>query len=211
MINLFHNIEGKNQEKLLYTLEATRLKFSKNEYILDKITEKNIVGLVITGSLQIIKTDYSGNRTIIDELKPADIFGSDISPLRGNEYEIFTKEESVIYIIDFDSILNLSLDRHYHQQFMKNLLEIMNEKMKMKNERIEILTKKSIRNKLLEYFNIESNNVGKREFILPFNFTELADFLAIDRSAMSREIKYLKEDGLIVVKGKRITLLYDKY
>ena len=135
------------------------------------------MGLVITGSLQIIKTDYSGNRTIIDELKPTDIFGSDISPLRGNEYEIFTKEESVIYIIDFDSILNLSLDKHYHQQFMKNLLEIVMHKLQEKNERLEILTKKTIRNKILEYLKIMRTKHGSRFVYLPFNFKDLADYL----------------------------------
>jgi len=76
------------------------------------------------------------------------------------------------------------------------------------DKRIEILTKKTIRNKLLEYFNITSKKNGSRNIYIPFNYTDLADYLAIDRCAMSRELKYLKEEGLIETKGKRITLLY---
>ena len=74
--------------------------------------------------------------------------------------------------------------------------------------RIEILTKKTIRNKLLEYFKIVSTKNNSKNIYLPFTFTDLADYLAIDRSAMTRELKNLKGEGFIEIKGKRITLLY---
>ena len=77
-----------------------------------------------------------------------------------------------------------------------------------KNERIEILTKKTIRDKLLEYFNIYRKKHASKIIYLPFSFTDLADFLAVDRSAMTRELKNLKEEGFIETKGRRITLLY---
>ena len=92
---------------------------------------------------------------------------------------------------------------------MKNLLEIIMNKLQDKNERLEILTKKSIRNKILEYLNIMRRKHGSKIVYLPFNFKDLADYLVIDRSAMTREIKYLKEEGFIEVKGKKITILYD--
>ena len=82
--------------------------------------------------------------------------------------------------------------------------------MTEKNERISMLTKKTIRNKLLEYFNIMSKKYNSKYIYLPFNFTNLADFLAIDRCAMSRELKYLKDEGFIEIKDKKITLLYEK-
>ena len=211
MINPFQNISPKNREKLLYTLESSRLTFPKNELILSNINQGNIIGIVIKGMMQIIKTDYNGTRTIIEELEENDIFGTIISPL-SNEYDILTKEESTVYIIDYDEIKNLDLEnKSYYNQFLKNLLEIIILKIEERNNRIEILTKKTIRNKLLEYFNIESKKNGLRVINLPFNFTDLADYLAIDRSAMSRELKYLKEEGFIEIKNHKITLLYDKY
>ena len=71
---------------------------------------------------------------------------------------------------------------------------------------MEILTNKTIRNKLLAYFKIMSRKNNSRVIYLPYNYTDLADYLAIDRSAMYRELKNLKEEGLIEVKNKRITL-----
>ena len=84
----------------------------------------------------------------------------------------------------------------------------MSDKIKKNNERIEILTNKTIRDKLLAYFKINTiNKVVK----LPFTLTDLADYLAVNRSAMSRELKNLKEEGLIEIKDKKIKILYDLF
>jgi len=88
------------------------------------------------------------------------------------------------------------------------MLQLLSNKLKNMNERIEVLTKRTIREKLLEYFSILSKKKVSKSFLLPFSFTDLADYLSIDRSAMMRELKNLKEDGFIESKGKRITLLF---
>ena len=77
-----------------------------------------------------------------------------------------------------------------------------------KNQKIRILTKKTIRNKLLEFFDIEQELHHSKNIYLSSTFTDLADYLAVDRSAMTRELKSLKDEGFIVIKGKKITLLY---
>ncbi len=84
----------------------------------------------------------------------------------------------------------------------------MNDKLNEKNERIQILTKKTIRNRLLEYFSMAKTKSGSNNIYLPFSFMALADYLGVDRSAMSRELGYLKEEGFIEIKGKRIKLTY---
>jgi len=112
------------------------------------------------------------------------------------------KEDTKIVVIDYNSIITEEGSKYsYYTQFMKNILEIYTEKINNKNERIEILTKKTIRDKLLEYFKIISKRNG-------MSFSELADYLAVDRSAMSRELKNLMEEGFIKKDGKKITLLY---
>ena len=90
---------------------------------------------------------------------------------------------------------------------MQNLFSIVNDKIKFKNDRISILTNKTIRNRLLEYFNVNITK-GTKYVYLPFNFSDLANYLGVDRSAMTRELKYMKEEGFIEIKGKRITCLY---
>ncbi|MDE5538945.1 MAG: Crp/Fnr family transcriptional regulator [Bacilli bacterium] len=212
MTDLFNQISYQNKQKLLRLLEADTLNCKKDQTILSIIKNDNFLGIILTGCIQIIRTDHNGIRTIIEELEENDVFGSTISSLQNSEYDIITKEDTEIILIDYRNIINCKENnKSFYNQFIKNLLQITTAKIKDKNERIEILTKKTIRNKLLEYFKIISNKHGSKYIYLPFNFTDLADYLAIDRSAMSRELKYLKEEGLIEVKGKRITLLYDKF
>ena len=210
MTYLFNQISSGNQEKLLRILEAETLNFKKDSPILSIIKNVNFIVFILTGCVQIIRTDHNGVRTIIEELEENDIFGSTISSIKNSEYDIITKEDTKTIIIDYKNIINFpDNNKSYYSQFIKNLLEITTAKIEAKNERIEILTKKTIRNKLLEYFSIISKKHGTKYIYLPFTFTDLADYLAIDRSAMSRELKYLKEEGFIEIKGKRITLLYE--
>ena len=172
----------------------------------------NIIGIIKEGCIQIIKTDDNGNQIIIDELTTGEVFGSYIAFFNNKDYSIQTKEESEIIIIDYDILMNFNQNtKEYYNQFIKNLLTIIMEDMKKTTERLEILTRKTIRNRLLEYFNISLKNSGTKHIYLPFNFTDLAHYLAVDRSAMMRELKYMKEERIIEIKGKRITLLTDKY
>lgn len=207
MKQLFSKISVKDRDKLLKSLESNTLNFKKNTTILSTL-EDNVIGIILEGYAQIIRTDYNGNRTIIEDLEEGMIFGSAISSLASNECNIITKEDTTILLIEYDRILNSTNNCSYYNQFIKNLLDITTSMIDEKNERIEILTKKTIRDKLLEYFNITSKKHGSKIIYLPFSFTDLADYLAVDRSAMSRELGYLKEEGFIENKGRRITLLY---
>lgn len=209
MVNLFHNISEKNQEKLLRLLEANTFTFKKDMTILSTIGNENIIGIVVSGYIQIIQNDYNGNRTIIEELEENSIFGSMLSGISNSEYEIVTKEDSKIIILEYDRIIDgVKNNYSFYTQFIQNLLQLMSDKIIEKNDRIEILTKKTIRNKLLEYFKIISKRHGSKNIYLPFTFTELADYIAVDRCAMSRELKNLKEEGFIEIKSRKITLLY---
>lgn len=209
MKNLFKNISPKNKEKLLKKLEANTLHFKENTVIFKTIKKEDIFGIILEGCIQIIKIDYNGNKTIVDELEKDDIFGTQISSLNNDEYDIVTKENTKIIIIEYNRIININENnKDYYNIFLKNLLEIIINKIIEKNERIEILTRKTIRNKLLEYFRILSKKNGTKKLYLPFSFTDLADYLAVDRCAMTRELKNLKDEGFIEIKQKRITLLY---
>lgn len=207
-MNPFYNIDDDEKKRLLKDLEAITYEFNKNEEILKKIRNRNFIGIITEGLIQIIKTDYNGNRTIIEELSENDIFGTRISSLANNEYTVNTKDITKIIVIDYKQLIQSNNSNSYYNKFIKNILEIIIKTVNDKNDRIEILTKKTIRNKLLEYFKIISTKNKSKNIYLPFTFTDLADYLAIDRSAMTRELKYLKEEGFIEIKNKRIILLY---
>ena len=86
------------------------------------------------------------------------------------------------------------------------MLKLLSQKIVELNERVEILSKRSIRDKLLSYFELLASSNPKRSFLLPFTYTDLADYLSVDRSAMMRELKNLKEEGFIQTNGKKITI-----
>lgn len=210
MINLFTDISPKNKEKLFKIFRASTVKFTKGINIISYMDRHNTIGIIEEGSLDIIVTDYEGNITLIDELHENDIFGSMIySAVLNPECSINIKENSVVTFIDYAEITNAEfIKSEFYINFMQNLLTIVFEQMSLKNERIEVLTKKSTRDKLLAYFNQLAKKQGIKTVYLPITLSDLAKFLCVDRSAMMRELKYLKEEGMIETKGKKIQLLY---
>lgn len=209
MDELFNNISELDKAKILSDLEVQTLFFKKNKIILSNIREENIIGVVIDGYLQIVKNNYNGTKTIIEDLKRNSIFTTKASFISNNEYNVITKEDSKIMLIDFENVLNYVKNTNYFTIFLKNLLKIMSDKNEESNERVQILSNSSIRNKLLSYFKIMSKRNKSKIIYLPFNFTDLADYLAINRSAMTRELKLLREEGFIEINNKKIKLLYD--
>ena len=209
MQSAFQNISTNNKKKLLSLLESKVEYFTEGSSILTNYTNENIVGIIEEGMIQLIKTTDNGNKTIVQDLSKDEVFTTNVNTLI-NDTDIIALEDSKIIIIDYDYILeNLNNNKEYFNQFIKNLFVIMNEKILEKNERIQVLTKKSIRNKFLEYLNIQSRKKGSRNIYLPYNYKDLADYLGVDRTALAREISSLKQEGFIETKGKKITILYD--
>ena len=207
MTKIFDNISLKNKEKLLLKLHTFNVNYKENTVISDILNDPDEIAIIEKGYIQIIQNNYNGTSNVIEELYEGDIFSLSTLFL-SNSYDIITKEDCEVLLISYTDLVNFDENDKVYDQFIKNLFIISNERLKEKNERIEVLTKKTIRNKLLEYFKIMSAKNGSRYIYLPFSFGALADYLAVDRCAMSREMKYLKEEGIIEVKDKRITLLY---
>lgn len=212
MQDLFENISSKNKEKLLKLLKVNTVLYTKNVNILSNVNRDNFIGIVDEGCLQIVFNDYNGNSVIIEELNENEIFGNLISSINSDDISCITKSNTKITYIDYDDIINADIVKNdFYIIFVQNLLKILGSQLNSKNERIEILTKRSIRDKLLEYFKILSQKKGSKIFTLPFTFIELANYLCVDRSAMTRELKYLKNEGFIKIDGKRVSLLYWYY
>lgn len=206
----FEGLTKSQIKKLLDLLGVHVYKFNKNQEILPTIKNENIVGIILDGYAQILNIEYNGNEIVIDNLYKDSVFGTNISLTNSENYQIIAKQDTDVLVIDYDKLINpQNLNHNYFNIFFRNLFDIINIKMKEKNERIKVLEKKQIREKLLEYFEMEykkghlNNNI-----FLSFSFKDLADYLAINRSAMFRELKHLKEEKLIEVKNRRVTLLY---
>ena len=210
MATPFEGLTKSQINKLFDLLGVHVYKFNKNQEILPTIKNENIVGIILEGYAQILNIEYNGNEIVIDNLYKDSVFATNISLTNSENYQIIAKQDTDVLVIDYDKLINpQNLNHNYFNIFFRNLFDIINIKMKEKNERIKVLEKKQIREKLLEYFEIEykkghlNNNI-----FLSFSFKDLADYLAINRSAMFRELKHLKEEKLIEVNNRKVTLLY---
>lgn len=205
----FADLSALQQARLFDLLEIHRYKFNKNQEILPTIKNENIIGIILDGFAQIINIEYNGNEIIKEELIKDSIFGTYISGTNSENCQIIAKQNTEVLVIDYNKLMNpANLKYAYFNIFLKNLFSIINNKLKNQNERVKILEKKQIREKLLEYFETEYKKSRLRNIYLPFAFKDLADYLAINRSAMFRELKNLKEERFIEVNDRKITLLY---
>lgn len=209
MVSPFTGISDKEQKKLFTLLRAHIYNFDVNQNILSILKNDDVLGIIENGYAEITRIDYNGNKSIIEQLDQNSIFGTTISSIDNNEFSIITKEPTSVIIIEYHKLAEREFTKYiFYNIFIQNILKIINEKIMQKNQKIRILTKKTIRNKLLEFFDIEQELHHSKNIYLSSTFTDLADYLAIDRSAMTRELKSLKDEGFITIKGKKITLLY---
>ena len=207
--SIFKDIDKKDITKMLKCFDAKTRIFKKDSIIMNYIGNTSTVGIIINGTAELIRNDYNGNRTIIETLTKDDIFGEVFSSYNIDELSIKASEETEIIFIDYCHIIKRCTKAcPYHSKLVENTLDILSEKIVNNNERIEILAKRTIREKLLAYFDIMSKKKLSKTFTIPFTYTDLADYLGIDRSAMQRELKNLKEDNIIKTNNKKITLTY---
>ena len=209
MTNLFANLSDKEIKKLMQILKSNTITYRKNINILSNRTRDDYIAIIDSGSIQIIFNDYNGNKTVIEELSAGEIFGSLTYSLNNDEITCITKEETQITYIEYNQITNDEIIKNdFYIIFIKNLIKLLSDQLNISNQRIELLTMRTTRDKILGYFNHQSTIKGGKTFIMPITFTELASYLSVDRSSMTREISYLKDEGFIRTNGRRITLLY---
>ena len=185
--------------------------FSKNEVITSYIEKRNQLCILISGNADLVRYDLNGNRTIVEHFSQYDAFGEVFYAVTtNNELLVEAREKCEVLFYIYDDIRNkCRTNCKFHQMLAEDLPELILNKVTDLNMRIELLTKRSIRDKLLGYFNLVSSRYLSKSFSLPFSLTDLADYLSVDRSAMMRELKLLKEDGFIDKTGNKITLLYE--
>ena len=198
-------------QKLLTSCEKVQLKtFEKNEIITTYIVNRNQVCIVLEGCADLMRYDFNGNQTVVEKFNKFDVFGEIFYKINtNNELFALAHKNSEILFFTYDTLLTkCKRNCDFHRTLTSNLSELFLNNIIELNLRIELLTKRTTRSKILSYFDILSKGSLQKTFILPFSYTDLADFLSVDRSAMMREFKLLVDDGFIKKNGSKITLLY---
>ena len=209
MENIFEGISNKNKRKLLKNLGADTLHYKKDQSVIRLFKDDNIINFIVKGNVKVVLNNINGNQIVTEDLYDGDVFSSTINYIDENETDAIVTEDTEIISMNQQDIIDFKDNsKSYYNTFIKNLFIIMTEKISERNERIQILTKKTIRYRLLEYFEIMRKKNNSLNIYLPYNYIDLAAYIAVDRSAMSRELSNLKDEGFINIKGKKITILY---
>lgn len=208
-ISLFSGLSDNDVKFLLNHFKASKLFYKKDSIIVTNIRNTDVIDYIITGEAAVIRYEYNGNRTVINHLSEHNTFGKFFTSDNNNDLNIQALEDTTIYQFNYDNIIkNYKGSNEIMRKFMNNILTCLSKQIDKYNEQINILSKRTIRDKLLEYFNSLSLNSLSKTINLPFSYTVLADYLGVDRCAMMREIKNLRDDGIIVTYGKKIILKY---
>lgn len=197
---MFLGIKEKEIQSILKCLSARVAHFEKNEYILRNGEQIHSIGMVLAGLALVEQEDFWGNRTILQEIIPGMIFAESYACLSQIpiEMNVLASKNTDIMFFDIHNILTVcSSACTFHTRLIQNLLSTIARKNINLTKKIDYMTKKTIRDRLLSYLSTESLKRGSTTFTIPFNRQELADYLSVDRSALSNEISKLQKEGIL--------------
>ena len=210
MCPLFEGIEDAELERMLVCRGATVKSFSKKSTVFSEGDKAHLIGIVLSGSAQIIQFDYNGNKNIISTVMPSELFCEAFALFHTESLPIavVASEDSEIMFIEADRVTHTcSNNCAFHQRLIYNLMKNLAGKTIDYHTKIGITSKRTTRDKLLEYLSIESKKAGKRSFDIPFDRQELADYLEVDRSGLSMEISKMRSEGILESRKNHFTLL----
>lgn len=206
---LFTGVEPGEIDRMLGCLAIEMRGYAKNETILHTGDVTSSVGMVVTGCVHIIDEDFWGNRNIISEGLPGDLFAESYACTRGAELDIsvIAAEDCELLFIGVGRIMTTCPTAcDHHSRLIRNLLSVIARKNIKMHEKLTHLTRRSTREKLLSYLSAESSRQGRASFEIPFNRQQLADYLSVDRSAMSSELCRMRDEGLVSFEKNRFVL-----
>ena len=207
---LFAKIDDESLLRMLGCLGARCMSFDKKYTIIAEGSAAKYIGIVLSGSVQIIMYDYYGNRSIIGEVSPSGVFAEAFAcaEISSVPVSVVANEPCEVMLIDCSHILHTcSNNCGHHQQLIFNLMKDLASKSIMFHQRVEITSKRTTREKLMTYLALQAKREGSNSFDIPFDRQELADYLEVERSGLWAEIGKLVKEALIESRKRHFKLL----
>lgn len=211
---LFRGVDEKDIASMLHCLAVKLQTYQKGEYVFRQGTDIHAVTVLVAGKLHIQQDDYWGNCNIVQSIDVGEMFGEayvapESGPLLNN---VLAVEDSVVLFLDAWRILTTCASAcKFHTMVVQNLFFALSEKNRRLVQKLGHLANRSTRGKLMSYLSEESKRQNRSTFVIPFNRQQLADFLSVDRSAMSNELCKMRNEGLIQFDRSRFTLLESRH
>lgn len=207
---LFKGVQRDDISGILKCFEVKIKEYRKGETVFLQGDAVNFFGIVLEGSIQIIRNDYYGNRSIVTTTMPSQLFAETFAFTKASSVPLsaWASSDSTIMLINPEKIIGqCSRACSFHSRIISNLIKVMASKNFEINKKLEIVSKRTTRDKLMTYLFLTSQELGIKSFTVPFNRQELADYLEVDRSGLSAEISKLKKDGKLLCRRSEFTIL----
>lgn len=209
-LDLFKGIDESELVPLLSCLSAKEAHYEKGQTVFLSGEKIECFGIVLSGQVQVVQDDYYGNRSIFAKIGTGNLFGESFACA-----ETKTLPVSVITTIESDLLF---IDCHrlaapcanacaFHRSLIQNMLNIIAMKNISLTQKMEFTSKRTTREKLMAYISAEAKKATSNQFSIPFNRQELADYLSVERSAMSAELSKLRDDGILKFNKNQFELL----
>ncbi len=197
---LFAGITESEIEAMLQCLSATVKTYKKGDIIYRAGENISSVAMLLEGKIHIQKEDFWGNLSILDAVSPGELFGEVFACLENEPmaYNAESVKDSVVLHLDVQRVLTTCTNAcKFHSRLIRNLLSTISDKNRILTQKMLHMSQRTTREKLLSYLSEQSLKQGSPAFDIPFNRQQLADFLSVDRSAMSAELGKMKNEGLL--------------
>ena len=206
---LFAGIDEASRESMLRCLDAKVTRLEKGQVALLAGERPEHVGIVLSGQLHIVKEDHGGNRVLVAAILPGDIYAEALccAGVRESPVTVLADTEASVMLLRFERILQTCPHTCvFHTKLIENMIRLIAGKNLMMQSRLDIIATRSIREKVLRYLHSFAPGQGKAVTV-PLNREEMADYLCVERSALSHELSRMKKDRLIDYQKNLFTLL----
>ena len=209
-VRLFKGIEEADLQPLLSCLAAKSVRFEKGQTVFSIGERIEKYGIVLSGQVQVVQYDYYGNRSNLVKIDIGNLFGESFAcaEIKTLPVSVITMSESELLFIDCHRLaVPCAKACGFHSKLIQNMLNIVSMKNISLTQKIEFTSKRTTREKLLAYLSAEAKKSGSSHFCIPFNRQELADYLSVERCAMSAELSKLRNDGVLKFHKNQFDLL----
>jgi CRP-like cAMP-binding protein len=207
---LFERVSDENLLTMLKCLNAKVRKAKKGEFVFSAGDAPNRVGVVLSGNVHITREDFYGNRILLSVIEPGDLFGEAFACAEVAELPVSAVAATycTVLLTDYQKIVKSCTNAcEFHSRLIQNMLNILAEKNIRLTQKLEHVTQHNTRGKLLSYLGERAKLTGNSTFTIPLNRQELADYLAVERSAMSAELSRMQLDGILKYSKNEFELL----
>ena len=207
---LFRGIDPSDLPALLTCLGAKTITADRRQTVLREGEPARFVGVVLEGSVQIQQEDYFGNRFILGLAGPGDLFGESFACAGSQSLpvSVVAAQDSTLLLVDCQRVISpCEKACGFHRSILSNLMQVMARKNLAFHQKLQITSRRTTREKLLAYLNLQAKLKDSPSFTIPFDRQELADYLGVDRSGLSAEISRLRAEGILECQKNRFILL----